>query len=91
MSKIYKKPDSNFYILELWDSSTKHPDSVFDMEDFTLPRWVDKNNPIQINGQVFQWLLECASKLNHPSHAYALADYAMREWTGEALEKKLDI
>ena len=30
--------------------------------------------------QVFQWLLECASKLTWPMHAKALAEQAMKDW-----------
>lgn len=91
MIKVYKKPKSNFYMLELWEASTKHPDSVFDMEEFTFPFWADRTDPEVVDGQVFQWLLECASKLTFPFHAWALADYAMREWSPDTLRKKKNV
>lgn len=30
--------------------------------------------------QVFQWLLECASKLTWPMHAKDLVEQALRDW-----------
>ena len=45
-----------------------------------MASWVDKNDPAQVKGQVFQWLLECASKLNYPPHAADLARYALKDW-----------
>ena len=39
-------------------------------EDFKKSIWVDEEN------QIFQWLLECASKLNFPFHAYQLMKFA---------------
>lgn len=57
--------------LELWGSSTKHPDSKFYFSDFK------KSDIIPEEYQVFQWVLECASKLTWPFHARELAQYAM--------------
>ena len=79
MIKIYKN-DENNYVLELWGASTKHPDSIFHMEDFEMAFWVDKNDEHMVKGQVFQWLLECASKLTFPPHAEELAKYALENW-----------
>ena len=62
------------YRLELWGASTKHPDSVFYFDNF-------KKNPyLDDKVQIYQWLLECASKLNFPFHAKVLADYAAENW-----------
>lgn len=74
------KNDSGNYVLELWGGSTKHPDSVFHMEDYEMANWVDPNDEEVVKGQVFQWLLECASKLTFPPHAEALAKYALDNW-----------
>lgn len=63
------------YILELWGASTKHPDSVFYFSDFKKVDFVEDKY------QVFQWLLECASKLTFPFHAEQLARYALTHWT----------
>lgn len=79
MIKLYKNEEGN-YVLELWGASTKHPDSVFHMEDFEMAWWVEKDDPAQVEGQVFQWLLECASKLTMPMHAQELARYALENW-----------
>ena len=57
--------------LELWSSSTKYPDSKFYFSDFK------KSDIIPDEYQVFQWVLECASKLTWPFHARELAQYAM--------------
>ena len=77
---VVEKKENGYYRLELWGASTKHPDSVFNMEDFEMAFWVDKNDQEQIDGQVFQWLLECASKLTFPPHAEELAKYAIENW-----------
>lgn len=76
---VYKNDEGN-YVLELWGGSTKHPDCVFHMEDFEVAPWVDKNDEEVMRGQVFQWLLECASKLMLPMSAQALAEYALKNW-----------
>ena len=78
--KVLYKNDNSDYVLELWGGSTNHPDSVFHMKDFDLPGWVDKNDSEAIDRQVFQWLLECASKLNLPQHAADLARWALDNW-----------
>ena len=64
----------NDYICELWGASTKHPDSVFKMSNFKMNKYIDKKC------QVFQWLLECASKLSWPFHAKELTEYALKHW-----------
>lgn len=71
--KVYKNSEDK-YVLELWGGSTKHPDSVFHFEDFKKSEFVDEEH------QVFQWLLECASKLTFPFHAKELAEYALKNW-----------
>ena len=71
--KVFKNDEGN-YVLELWGSSTKHPDSIFHFEDFQKSEFVDEEH------QVFQWLLECASKLTFPFHAKQLAEYALKNW-----------
>lgn len=60
------------YILELWAASTKHPDSMFRFSNFKKNEFIDEEK------QIFQWLLECASKLTWPFHAKALAEYALQ-------------
>lgn len=71
--KVFKNDEGN-YVLELWGGSTKHPDSIFYFEDFQKSEFVDEEY------QVFQWLLECASKLTFPFHAKQLAEYALKNW-----------
>lgn len=62
-------------ILELWGASTKHPDSRFYFSNFELPKWAVEEEAKYL--QVFQWLLECASKLNFPPHAKNLTKLAL--------------
>lgn len=83
MIKVYKK---RFYsinakedyeedlVLELWGASTKHPDSQFFFSEFQKSPYFDEEH------QVFQWLLECASKLTWPMHAKELAEYALKNY-----------
>lgn len=73
MIKVYKNSENN-YVCELWGASTKHPDSIFHMENF------EKNKFLDDEQQVFQWLLECASKLTWPFHAKELTEYALKNW-----------
>ena len=73
MAKIYKS-DEHGYVCELWGASTKHPDSIFYFDDFK------KSDIFEDEAQVFQWLLECASKLTWPMHAKDLAEQALRDW-----------
>ena len=58
--------------LELWGGSTKHPDSKFYFSEFKKSPYINEED------QVFQWLLECASKLTWPFHAKELAEYALK-------------
>ena len=76
---VYKDEDGN-YTLELWGASTKHPDSSFSMKDYVFPFWADRNNQEDVDSLVFQWLLECASKMTFPYHAEQLARYALENW-----------
>lgn len=73
MAKIYKS-EKHAYVCELWGGSTKHPDSIFFFSDFK------KVDYLPDKYQVFQWLLECASKLTWPQHAKALAEQALNDW-----------
>ena len=73
MIKVYLNEKKD-YVCELWGASTKHPDSVFYYSDFK------KNMIICDQCQVFQWLLEIASRLNFPSYAKEVTDYAIEHW-----------
>lgn len=73
--KLYSRVKDHETVLELWASSTKHPDSVFHFSKFELPSgWEveDKSNPIFI----YQWLIECASKLTWWFYTRNLVDEA---------------
>ena len=72
MTKIYKSTEHK-YVCELWGASTKHPDSIFYFDEFK------KSDIFEDETQVFQWLLECASKLTWPMHAKDLTEQALRD------------
>lgn len=82
MIKVYKcwslmDEDGNCeetWTLELWNASTKHPDCKFYFSDFEKTPYIDEEH------QVFQWLLECASKLMFPFYAKELVEYALENW-----------
>jgi hypothetical protein len=87
MAKIFKSKEHG-YVLELWGASTKHPDSIFFFDEFK------KNDLFDDEQQVFQWLLECASKLTWPMHAKYLVDedmiwypFSVSNWTPPELEE----
>jgi hypothetical protein len=69
---LYSNVETRGTILELWGGSTKHPDSRFHFSDFQKSEFVSDEH------QLFQWVLECASKLNFPFHAKALAEWALK-------------
>lgn len=69
--RLYSRLEDGETILELWGGSTKHPDSIFFFSNFNKTDWIDYQN------QIFQWILECASKLTLPVHAYYLTEWAM--------------
>lgn len=71
---VYQNEEDRDYILELWSASTKHPDSVFRFSNFKKNEFIDEEQ------QIFQWLLECASKLTWPFHAKELAEYALQNY-----------
>ena len=71
--KYYELEDGD-KVLELWGASTKHPDKMFFFDNFEKSRFVDEDK------QIFQWILECASKLTFPQHAYDLAKFAMEHF-----------
>ena len=60
--------------LEVWASSTKHPDAKFYFSDFQKSLWVAEEH------QIFQWLLECASKMNFPQTAKEIAEIAFEKY-----------
>ena len=69
--KLYSNIKTHNTILELWGASTKHPDSRFNYSHFQKVEWCDDS------WQIFQWLLECASRLNFPFFAKDLTDFAI--------------
>ncbi len=71
MTKLYSRLSDHETVLELWEASTKHPDSIFYFSDFR------KTEFIPAKEQIFPWLLECASKMIWPFHSYCLASFAM--------------
>lgn len=75
--KIYECYDENNekdLTLEVWSSSTKYPDAKFYFSDFEKSIWIAEEY------QIFQWLLECASKMNFPSTAKEIAELALKDY-----------
>lgn len=75
-----KTDEKHGYVLELWAASTKHPDAIFYYSDFKKSEYF--NDKVQ----VYQWLLECASKLTFPFYARELVDYANKHWYNWGIE-----
>lgn len=71
MIRLYSRLSDHDTILELWGASTKHPDSIFYFSDFKKTEFFEPED------QIFQWLLECASRLIFPVHAYELTQFAI--------------
>ena len=72
--KLYTRLSDHETILELWGGSTKHPDSVFYFSNFKKVEYFEPYT------QVFQWLLECASKLTFPFYAKDLTEFALKNY-----------
>lgn len=72
--ECYKEDGTLDLTLEVWASSTKYPDAKFDFSDFQKSEWVVEKH------QVFQWLLECASKMRFPSTAKQIAEIAFEKY-----------
>lgn len=85
MIYLYSDVKTKDTILELWGGSTKHPDSRFHFKKFEKSKWVDEEN------QIFQWLLECASRLNFPFHAYQLMKFAEKYYETDKTKHDLEI
>ena len=68
--KLYSRISDHNTILELWGASTKHPDSRFNYSSFK------KVDFISDEVQIYQWLLECASRLTWWFYAKDLVDFA---------------
>ena len=85
MIYLYSNVETKDTILELWGGSTKHPDCRFFFSKFEKSLWADNHQ------QVFQWLLECASKLNFPFHAYQLMKFAEKYYETDKSEQHLKI
>ena len=82
---LYSNVKTKDTILELWGASTKHPDGRFNFKNFKKSIWVDEEH------QIFQWLLECASKLNFPCHAYQLMKFAENYYETDKDKHDLEI
>lgn len=74
MYKLYSRLSDRETVLECWGASTKHPDCVFLFSKFILSEWFEPED------QIFPWLLECASKMNFPYHAYELSKWACERY-----------
>lgn len=69
--KLYSRLSDHETILELWGGSSKHPDCVYKYSDFLQVNYFPPEE------QIFQWILECASHLTFPPHAYRLTKQAI--------------
>lgn len=72
--KLFKSNEHK-YVIELWGSSTKHPDSVFFYDDERFK----KSECVEDTYQIYQWILWCASNMDYPFHAYKMAEDA-KSW-----------
>lgn len=68
--KLYSRISDHETILELWGASTKHPDSRFSFSHF------EKTPLVSDQVQIYQWLLECASRLTWWFFARDLVNFA---------------
>lgn len=72
--ECFKEDNTPDLTLEIWASSTKYPDAKFYFSEFNKSEWVAEEH------QVFQWLLECASKMRFPFTAKKIAEIAFEKY-----------
>lgn len=72
--ECYNENNEKTLTLEVWSSSTKYPTAKFYFKDFSKSELVEEKH------QIFQWLLECASKMCLPSTAKQIADLAYEKY-----------
>lgn len=69
---IYDK-DNKLDRLELWGSSTKHPDCVFFYSDFNKSPYITEEAE---HWNIFQFMVECAAKLSLPFGTINVLNFA---------------
>ena len=73
MNKLVYDDNGKLERLETWGGSTKHPDAVFYYKDF-------KKSPIVADEysfwNIYQFIVECASKMTFPPHTYGMVRFA---------------
>jgi len=69
---LFSNIDTKETYLELWGGSTKHPDVRYRFSDYdnrlTTSDW-------SLIGDIYQWVLYCASRLMFPAHAIRLTEW----------------
>ena len=68
--RLYSRISDHETVLELWASSSRHPDS-----EYYYSKYV-KSEYYPSTGQIVAWMYECASNLAHVFHSVELAEYA---------------
>lgn len=70
----YDKFGNEDLTLEIWNDLTNYPDTKFYFSNFQATPIIDREN------QIFQWLLECASKMMFPTIAKQIVDLAYEKY-----------
>lgn len=69
---LFSNVETKETYLEVWGRSTKHPDMRFRFSDYdgrlTMDDW-------SLIGDIYQWVLHCASCLMVPAHAIRLTEW----------------
>jgi len=68
---FYSDIKSKDTILECWGASTKHPDCFFRFSNYK-----DRCDWLNETALIYQWLLNCASRMNFPFNSYSLSHFA---------------
>lgn len=74
--RLFSDVETHETYLELWGSSTNHPDCTFEFSKFNKVYFLPEYQ------QIFNWLLECASTMNFHFHAFDVANFAMEIYKG---------
>lgn len=79
-SIVIEISDTGSIKLELWGASTKHPDSIFQYDDFKESFVMDKQD------NIVAWLAECASKMLFRGNMYRLLAMATQKTAKDILK-----
>ena len=76
--QLYSDIESRKTFLDIWGSSTKHPDCHFCLQNLVKSEQFQLSEYCSIERNMFQFMIYCASRLTFDFNAYCLTSFAMK-------------